>query len=171
MGFVQRRLVRGVLWVVSHPKITLAICAVMLVTSVGYAWIGLSLSTDENALLTPDLPFFKDYLHFDAKFPENEAFVVVAWPKDYSHPPLAKRWIGLADGISTNLIALKQDVDRVDTHAPLDALGQQALLFDDWRRHQGRKRTNPRNAPHSSKSSAKNPAESSIPKPPSSAAT
>jgi predicted RND superfamily exporter protein len=136
MGFVQRRLVRGVLWVVAWPKVTLGICALVLVASVVGAWCGLSLSTDENALLTPDLPFFKDYLRFDAKFPENEAFVVVVWPKEYAKPPLATRWIGLADDIQARLTdpaaAVHKDVDRVDTHAPLEALGEQALLFDDW---------------------------------------
>ncbi len=25
-----------------------------------------------------------------------------------------------------------KDVDRVDTHAPLEALGEQGLMFDDW---------------------------------------
>jgi uncharacterized protein len=136
MGFVQRRLVRGVLWVVAWPKVTLGICALVLVGAVVGAWFGLSLSTDENALLTPDLPFFKDYLRFDAKFPENEAFVVVVWPKDYAKAPLASRWTGLADEIQRRLTdpgaAVHRDVDRVDTHAPLEALGEQALLFDTW---------------------------------------
>jgi predicted RND superfamily exporter protein len=136
MGFIQRRLVRGVLWVVAWPKVTLGICALVLVASVIGAWWGLSLSTDENALLTPDLPFFKDYLRFDAKFPENEAFVVVVWPKDYSQRPLATRWIGLSEEIRRKLTdpaaEVHKDVDRVDTHAPLKELGEQALLFDDW---------------------------------------
>ncbi len=136
MGFIQLWLVKGVLWVVRHPWVTVGVCALMLVGAVVYAWMGLSLSTDENALLTPDLPFFKDYLRFDAKFPENEAFVAVAWPKDYAHPPLAKRWIGLADEIQAKLTDPKDPVHlgvgRVDTHAPVEGLGDQGLLFDDW---------------------------------------
>ena len=133
MGFIQRRLVKGVMTVVTYPKVTLAICAVLLVASVIYAWFGLSLSTDENALLAPKLQFFQDYLRFDAKFPENEAFFVVVEPLDYAHPPLAKRWIELADAISTKLTADKQDVDRVDTHAPVAELGVQGPMFDDWK--------------------------------------
>ncbi|HUO06788.1 MAG TPA: MMPL family transporter [Phycisphaerae bacterium] len=132
MGFLQRRMVKGVMTVVTYPKVTLGICAVLLVASVVYAQLGLSLSTDENALLTQKLQFFKDYLRFDAKFPENEAFVVIVQPRDYAHPPLAKRWIALADEIAGKLRALKEDVDRVDARAPLDQLGSQALLFDDW---------------------------------------
>ena len=136
MGFIQRKLVKLVVTVVTYPKTTIALCAVLLVASVLSAFLWLSLSTDENALLTPDLPFFKDYLRFDAKFPENESFVVVIQPLDYAHPPLAKRWIGLADAIKARLTDPTQevhnDIDRVDTHAPLDQLGAQGVMFDDW---------------------------------------
>jgi len=136
MGFVQRRLVKLVVRVVAFPKTTVAICLLLLAASVIYAWTSLSLSTDENALLTPDLPFFKDYLRFDAKFPENESFVVVVEPRDYTHLPLAKRWIGLADAIKAKLTdpnePVHEDIDRVDTHAPLDELAEQGVMFDDW---------------------------------------
>ncbi|MGN6367877.1 MAG: MMPL family transporter [Phycisphaerae bacterium] len=118
--------------VVAYPKVTLAVCAALLVASVVFAWTNLSLSTDENALLAPKLKFFQDYLKFDAKFPENEAFVVVVEPVDQAHPPLAKRWIALADAISDKLGTLKEDVDRVDTHAPLAELGVQGPMFDEW---------------------------------------
>ena len=59
MGFVQRRLVKLVMRVVSFPKLTLAICGVLLVAAVGLAWFGLSLSTDQDELLTPKLKFFR----------------------------------------------------------------------------------------------------------------
>src|SRR5689334_25114211 len=125
MGPIQRQLVRGVISVVTFPRTTLAICAVLLVASVCYAWFGLSLSTDQNALLTPDLPFFKDYLEYDARFPENEAFVVLVEPISYEHLPVAKRWMGLADDIQSRLMELKGVVKRVDTHVPIEELGDQ----------------------------------------------
>ena len=118
--------------VVTYPKVTIAICAIVLVASVLYSRSRLSLSTDENALLTPKLKFFQDYLRFDAKFPENEALVVVVEPLDQAHPPGAKRWIEVADAIGISLAALKQDVERVDTHAPVSELGVQGPMFDGW---------------------------------------
>ena len=125
-----------VVGVVTWPKVTVGVCALVLVGAVVGAWFGLSVSTDHDALLTPDLPFFKDYLRFDRMFPENEAFVVVVWPKDYGHAPLAARWTGLADEIQRRLTdpgaAVHRDVDRVDTHAPLEGWGEPALLFDTW---------------------------------------
>src|SRR4051794_15911144 len=100
MGFLQRRLVKGGLWVVSLPKVTLAICALLLMGAVLYAKMGLTLSTDQDALLTPKLKFFRDYLRFDEKFPENEAFVVIIEPNDFAHPPEARRWIAFADAMA-----------------------------------------------------------------------
>ncbi|HVS70508.1 MAG TPA: MMPL family transporter [Phycisphaerae bacterium] len=132
MGFVQRRLVKMVMKVVCWPKTTVAVCAVLLVASVLFAKLHLSLSTDQNALLTPNLKFFKDYLRYDSQFPENESFVVIVEPRDYVHPPPAKRWMALADRISANLRALTNDVARVDERVPLDQLGDQALEFDSW---------------------------------------
>ncbi|HVX85020.1 MAG TPA: MMPL family transporter [Phycisphaerae bacterium] len=132
MGFVQRRLVKMVMKVVCWPKATIAVCAVLLVASVVFAKLHLSLSTDQNALLTPNLKFFKDYLRYDSQFPENESFVVIVEPRDYVHPPPAKRWMALADRISANLRALTNDVARVDERVPLDQLGDQALEFAPW---------------------------------------
>jgi|GEM_PF-702462 len=144
MGFVQRQLVKMVMRVVSYPRVTVAICAVLLVVSIVFARVFLTLSTDQNALLTPNLPFFKDYLTFDAKFPENEAFVVLVQAKDdahssapgsaggsIGHTPTAKRWMALADQISSELMKLKGVVKRVDSRVPLDELGDQGLLFED----------------------------------------
>lgn len=132
MGFVQRLLVKAVMRVVCHPKITIAACAVLLVAAVVFAKIHLSLSTDQNALLTPELPFFKAYLRYDSQFPENESFVVIVEPRDYSHPPPASRWIALADKITANLTALHGDVSRVESHVSLQELGEQALEFAPW---------------------------------------
>src|SRR4051794_1024984 len=73
MGFVQRRLVKCVLWVVAYPKLTLAGAAVLLVVAGVGAWFGLSVSTDQNDLFSPNVKFFADYLRFDRLFPENQA--------------------------------------------------------------------------------------------------
>jgi predicted RND superfamily exporter protein len=132
MGFVQRLLVKAVMRVVCHPKITVAVCAVLLLASAVFAKIHLSLSTDQNALLTPELPFFKAYLRYDSQFPENESFVVIVEPRDYAHPPPAQRWIALADKITANLRALTGDVQRVESHVSLEDLGVQALAFAPW---------------------------------------
>jgi uncharacterized protein len=132
MGFVQRQLVKVVIRVVSYPWTTVGICAALLVAAVGWSWFGLSLSTDQNELLTPKLKFFRDYQEFDRRFPENEAFVVLVEARDYSHPPEPKRWMALADATSAKLLTLKRFVKRVDTHVPLDELSDQALLFGSW---------------------------------------
>jgi predicted RND superfamily exporter protein len=132
MGFVQRRLVQGVVAVVTWPKVTVAICAILLVTCVVYAKFRLTLSTDQNALLTPTLPFFKEFLQFDSKFPENEAFVVLVEPVDYKKFPPAKRWIELATQVQQKLMGLKGVVKRVDSHTDPVAMGDQAMVFADW---------------------------------------
>jgi predicted RND superfamily exporter protein len=132
MGFIQRRLVKGVMWVVTWPKVTVAVCAVVLVAAGAFAWFHLRLSTDQDELLTPKLKFFRDYKQFTARFPENEAFVVILEPRDYRRPPPARRWIAFADRISDGLLALKGDVKHVSARVPLKELGDQALLFAEW---------------------------------------
>ena len=132
MGFVQRRLVKVVMRVVTFPKVTVAVCAILLLAAVAFSWFHLTLSTDQNELLTPKLKFFRDYADFATQFPENESFVLILEPKDFAHPPAAKRWIALADQTSTALMALKGEVRRVNSHVPLTQLGQQGMLFDSW---------------------------------------
>ena len=133
MGFVQRQIIKLVLRVVSYPRVTLLICGVLLVAAVGMALTSLSLSTDHDALMTPKLKFFKDYLSFTHKFPENECFLVVIEPLDQQRPPKAARWIALAEDLSARLRGLKESVRRVDARVPLDKLGDQGLLFADWK--------------------------------------
>jgi predicted RND superfamily exporter protein len=132
MGFVQRRLVKLVIRVVSYPKLTLGICALILVGAVVLAKTRLRLSTDQDELLTPKLEFFREYKVFTRKFPENDAFVVLVEPRDYRHPPPASRWMDFADRLSAGLLALKGDVTRVEQRVPLEQLGNQAMEFADW---------------------------------------
>jgi predicted RND superfamily exporter protein len=132
MGFLQRQLVKVVMGVVTWPKVTVAVCAVLLVACVFYARTRLSLSTDQNAMLPKTLPFFQEFLRFDSKFPENEAFVVLVEPKNYGKPPPAKRWIELATQVEKRMLALKGDVKRVDARTDPASLGDQAMLFAEW---------------------------------------
>jgi len=129
MGFVQRRLVKFVVRVVSYPKVTVGICAVVLLASVAYAWFGLSVSADQDQLLPQKLKFVQDAARFDRLFPENDAFVIVVSAKDYAHPPLAKRWMELADELAAKLRLLKGDVARVEWRVPLEQLGREAMLL------------------------------------------
>jgi len=132
MGRVQRRLLSGVLWVVAWPKVTLAVAAVLLAASVGAAVLWLDVSTDQNKLFSPDVPFFRDYLRFSEEFPENEATYVVIEPRDSSATaPQLGRWIETAEGIAARLRRLPRYVSRVDTHVPLDAPGAPAILFEN----------------------------------------
>jgi predicted RND superfamily exporter protein len=132
MGFVQRRLVQGVVAVVTWPKLTIAVCAIVLVASVLFARFRLTLSTDQDELLTPTLPFFREYKQFDRAFPENEAFVVLVEPKDYKNLLPAKRWIELAGEVERKLMALKGVVKRVDSHTDPALMGDQAMVFAEW---------------------------------------
>src|SRR5579863_5738056 len=53
MGIVQRRLVKGVLWIVARPKLTLAAAAAVLAVAAIYAHQRLTVSTDQNDLFSP----------------------------------------------------------------------------------------------------------------------
>lgn len=135
MGPVQRRLVKGVLCVVAWPKVTLALAALLLAVSVGAAMLWLDVSTDQNKLFSPNVPFFRDYLRFSEEFPENEATYVVVRQKEADHksdapPPPTRQWIEAADSIASRLSRMPRYVSRVDTHVPLDAPGAPGILFD-----------------------------------------
>ncbi len=130
MGFIQRRVLKAVLYVVSFPKLTLAISALVLAASVTLAVSRLTISTDENKLFSSNVGFFKNYLDFIKKFPENEAIYVLVQSKDASHPPEATRWTRLADAITERLRQMPEYVLAVDSHVPLDQLGAQGILFD-----------------------------------------
>ena len=76
MGPIQRRLVKATLTVVSYPKLTLLISGIFLAIALTLALTRLNISTDQNNLFSPDVPFFHDYLSFIKQFPENEAIYV-----------------------------------------------------------------------------------------------
>jgi hopanoid biosynthesis associated RND transporter like protein HpnN len=127
----HRPILRFVLWVVSHPRATLAITLLIAAASVGLAMARLNISTDQNKLFSAKVPFFHDYLKFDELFPENEAVFVVLQAKGDEHAIPVERWTHAADAIARRLAAMPQHVKSVDARVPLDKLGAQGLLFED----------------------------------------
>jgi hopanoid biosynthesis associated RND transporter like protein HpnN len=130
MKFFNRLQLIGVLHVVSHPRRTLLIAAIILAATCGLAAWKLNISTDQNKLFDPNVRFFRDYLSFTQTFPENEALYVIVEPIDANHPPAISRWTNLADAITDRLRAMPKYVTLVDQKVPLDKLGPQGLLFD-----------------------------------------
>ena len=131
MGFIQRRVLTAVLHVVAHPKLTLAVAAIGLIASVALAFTRLSTSTDQDKLFSGDVKFFRDYLDFDAKFPENQAIYVVIEAADPRRMPPVKRWTTLADAIAARLNAMPKYVHVAEAKVPLEQIGKQGLLFAD----------------------------------------
>src|SRR2546423_10793900 len=109
MRLFHRPLMVAVLKVVSYPKTTLAIALILLAGCGALAYFNLDISTDQNKLFDPDVPFFKDYLRFSELFPENEAVYVVVerWDPVAPRPPV-KRWAQIADDLAARLASLKE---------------------------------------------------------------
>jgi uncharacterized protein len=128
---LQRRLLKSVLAVVRYPRLTLAGCGLVLAITVGVALTHLAINTDQDRLFSPQVGFFKDYLEFEQKFPENEALYVLIEPADKTKPPALSRWTELADRITDQLRGLKGVVESAQCRVPLDELGDYALLFED----------------------------------------
>ena len=84
MGFFQRRLLIAVLAIVHRPRLTLIVALAALIGCVVYARVRLDISTDQNDLFSHKVGFFRDYLDFIDKFPENEAIYVIVRPADTS---------------------------------------------------------------------------------------
>jgi predicted RND superfamily exporter protein len=131
MGFVQRRLLKLVLGVVHRPKLTLLLAGVALVACVAVAMAGLRISTDTNRLFSSNVGFFRHYLDFIRKFPENEALYIIVESKDPGRLPPVGRWTELADRLTDRLRQNAKHVQSVDSRVPLDKLGAQGLLFED----------------------------------------
>src|SRR3954447_9189927 len=110
MGRVQRRIVRGVLAVVEHPRLTLAIAGAVLVACAAWAYFCLNISTDTNKLFSPKVKFFADYLDYHYKFPENEAIYVLIQPRDPGGTPAVEHWTAAADAVVARLKELPQHV-------------------------------------------------------------
>jgi len=131
MGFVQRQLVKGVLWVVKHPRFTLAGAGVLLGVCVASAARWLTVSTDQNNLFSPHVRFFRDYLDFDRKFPENQAIYVVIAPADATAQPPVEQWVAAAEQIAARLRRMPQYVQSVLAQTPLDVPAAPGILFQD----------------------------------------
>ena len=56
-----------------HPLRSLIVAGVVLAGCVTLAMTRLDISSDQNKLFSTKVKFFRDYLEFDEKFPENEA--------------------------------------------------------------------------------------------------
>lgn len=131
MGPFQRRLIKGVLWVVAYPKLTLGLAAVLLLVCAGWAYKSLTISSDQNELFSPKVKFFADWLDFDRKFPENQAIYVIIEPiTPEMHPPV-QHWVEVADAITHRLREMPEQVEQVVEKTPLDQPGAPGILFDD----------------------------------------
>ncbi len=131
---MHRRMLLFVLAVVRHPVWTLVICGVVLVASVVLAAAQLNISSDQNKLFSPKAPFFRDYLSFVEKFPENEAIYLIVEPKDRGTPTPVRAWTEVADALVDRLKRMSDVVRSVDGRVPIDKLGDQGLLFDSPQR-------------------------------------
>jgi hypothetical protein len=129
----QRRLLRGIAWVVAHPWPTLVLAVLSAALCAGMAAAGLRVSSDQNELFSPHVPFFRDYLSFIKQFPENEAAYVLIRAAGVERPPVS-RWTAAADALANRLRPMTQDVKAVDRRIPINRLGAQGLLFDSPRR-------------------------------------
>jgi predicted RND superfamily exporter protein len=131
MGVIQHWLLTSVLRVVKYPRRTLVICGIILVACVLLALTRLSIDTDQDKLFSPQVAFFKTYIEYENKFPENEALYVLIQPTDKSHVPPLARWSALADRIAARIGTLKSVVEHVEGRTTISSLGPYALLFQD----------------------------------------
>src|SRR4051794_13609779 len=134
MRLFHRPLMVAVLKVVSFPKTTLAIALVLLAASGALAYFRLNISTDQNRLFDPTVPFFRDFIRFGELFPENEAVYIVVERADRATNPPVRRWTQAADELAAAMKRLPDAVGSVDARVPLDQLGEQGLLFDSPQR-------------------------------------
>jgi hypothetical protein len=131
MGFVQRRILKSVLAVAKHPRLTLGIVSVILVAASALAIDRLTISTDQNKLFSAKVSFFRDYLWYIREFPENEAVYIVIEPRDPAAKPPLARWTAVADHVTERLRRLPQYVADAYCRVPLDELGRQGIFFED----------------------------------------
>src|SRR5688500_4330225 len=107
---LHRGILRAVLVVVSRPRLTLAVAGAALGACLLLAAPRLNISTSQNELFDPDVPFFHDYLRFPRLFPENEAVYVVVQSRDPGAVPPVARWTALADAIAARLKSMPRYV-------------------------------------------------------------
>ncbi len=132
MGPIHRTILNNTLRLTRYSWIVLAIALVLAGGSVYLACTRLRISTDQNKLFSPRVPFFHQYLQFIKNFPENEAAYVVIQARHPTHPPPTGQWIKAADAVTAALKKLPRYVQSVDSHVPLPMLGDQSLLFAPW---------------------------------------
>jgi predicted RND superfamily exporter protein len=130
MQFLQRRILKAVLSVTAHPRVTLFIVAATLFASIALAAARLTISSDQNKLFSGNVPFFRNYLAFTRQFPENEAVYIVVENKSGTRPDV-KDWTTVADAITHRLANLPEAVVAVDSHVPIEQLGRQGILFEN----------------------------------------
>lgn len=128
----HRKLLKHSLRLIRYPRTILIIGILLAGASALLAARYLRVSTDENKLFSPKVPFFHQYLSFIHEFPENEAAFIVVQAKNSAHPPTTAEWIAAANAITRRLRTLHNSVASVDDRVPLDQLGSQALLFARW---------------------------------------
>ena len=132
MGPIHRTILNNTLRLTRYSWIVLAIVLVLAGGSVYLACTRLRISTEQNKLFSPRVPFFHQYLQFIKNFPENEAAYVVIQARHPTHPPPTGQWIKAADAVTAALKKLPRYVQSVDSHVPLPMLGDQSLLFAPW---------------------------------------
>jgi predicted RND superfamily exporter protein len=128
-GF-HRRLLVAMLWVVTHPRLVLSGSLLVLLGCIILAYFRLGLSTNQDELFSSKVAFFKTYVNVTRNFPENQASYVIIEPINPASPPPVKKWIAIADAITDRLARDTVNVKAVDSHVPLEQLGNQAILFD-----------------------------------------
>lgn len=128
-GWLQRVLQRLVLACVEWPRVTLVVAALLVGVCSLLAATRLNISTDQNKQFSPRVPFFRDYLDFIARFPENEAIYVVVQAKGAALPPV-EEWGALAEDIATGCLGLTKYVGSVDYRVRSEELGVHGLAFD-----------------------------------------
>jgi predicted RND superfamily exporter protein len=129
---LHRSLLKAVLAVVLHPRLTLLISGIIVFGCVGLALAYLKIDTDQDKLFSPHVGFFKDYLEYINRFQENEALYVLIEPADPKNPPPVARWAQAADRTAARLRDLdKSIVASVEDRILPSQLGNQALLFED----------------------------------------
>src|SRR5207248_2377953 len=99
----------GVLHVVKFPRRVLLVCGLALAVCIGLAMWKLNIATDQNRLFDPNVQFFRDFLSFSDKFPENEAIYIVIEPADSQRIAIS-RWTDIADQLAANLSSISDYV-------------------------------------------------------------
>jgi uncharacterized protein len=130
-GKIHRKVLIAMLWIVAHPRRVLAIALLALVACGMLAFFHLGLSTDQDELFSSKVGFFKNYISFTKDFPENQASYVMIEAADPSHPPPPAEWIAAAEAITDRLKKDTANVKAVDSHIPLEQLGNNGILFED----------------------------------------